>query len=932
MKKAQTNLFRKALLLALLLTTAVPTLWAQQSTLREEMERLHKERKVNFAYDAKLAVDQPYKGPRISSQPLDEALKLLFEGTGISYRVKGRHVLLKANPPSPTPQHPSPSTHHPASITQHPSTKRHTISGYVRDEQGETLINATLRDLSTGLATTTNEHGFFSLTLSEGPHDLHISYVGFEDRQEHIMLKRNLSADFMLKENARLDEVVVTADLNSPLMGTQTGKRTLLQSDLKTEFALLSTPDVVKQLQRMSGVQEGIEVASGLYVHGGNNDENLFLIDGTPLYQVNHSLGLFSSFNPDVVKNVDFYKSGFPARYGGRLSSVVDVRTNDGNWQRIHGSYRIGMVDGSVQIDGPIKWKSDRLHIQNGEVRGVDFGTSFNFGLRRSWLDLLTRPAQAIANHFNDEEDLKVNYVFYDLNMKLTHLFSRRSRMSISLFNGRDALTTYDDWHEEGSYRDIMDNKFRWGNLNAAIDWHYQLTPQMAANITAVYTRNRSYLRSIDDERELAADGTIGNQYYTKYKYESTINDIGYRAAFDYRPSPIHHIRFGHDYTYHLYRPQTNTQMNCWTNSEAADTLSNHSSNRMTGHELNFYAEDQLTWGERWSINVGLNASVFAIPHKIFGTIDPRLAVKYQLRPDLSAKLSYTLMTQYVHKISNAFLELPSDYWVPTTQRLRPMRSHQLTAGLYWQPQPRWFFSLEGYWKQSFHLLQYVSWAGIEPPAAVWDKLVMDGRGRYVGLEFDAEYRARRLKLNATYTLSWNERRYNEFYDHWYYDKFDNRHKLNIALRYDISHKTQMYAAWTYHTGNRMTFPTQYVQLPNVPDGRPFEPTDDGFWQLLNAGSDHERFIYERPNNITLPAYHRLDIGFNFHHTTKHGHERIWNLSLYNAYCHLNPLWVDIEYRSLSDTKVDLSGHETFKVKPVGFIPIVPSFSYTIKF
>ena len=323
MKKAETNLFRKALLLALLLTTAVPTLWAQQSTLREEMERLHKERKVNFAYDAKLAVDQPYKGPRISSQPLDEALKLLFEGTGISYRVKGRHVLLKANPSSPITQHPSPSTHHPSPNTQHPSPKRHTISGYVRDEQGETLINATLRDLSTGLATTTNEHGFFSLTLSEGPHDLHISYVGFEDRQEHIMLKRNLSADFMLKENARLDEVVVTADLNSPLMGTQTGKRTLLQSDLKTEFALLSTPDVVKQLQRMSGVQEGIEVASGLYVHGGNNDENLFLIDGTPLYQVNHSLGLFSSFNPDVVKNVDFYKSGFPARYGGRLSTTA---------------------------------------------------------------------------------------------------------------------------------------------------------------------------------------------------------------------------------------------------------------------------------------------------------------------------------------------------------------------------------------------------------------------------------------------------------------------------------------------------------------------------------------------------------------------------------------------------------------------------------
>ena len=277
----------------------------------------------------------------------------------------------------------------------------------------------------------TNEHGFYSLTLPEGEHRLRVSYIGFEDKNETINLNANRSHLFILKENARVSEVVVTADLNSPVTGTQMGKRSLSQQDIKTEFSLLSSPDVVKTLQRLSGVQEGIEVASGLYVHGGNNDENLFLIDGTPLYQINHSLGLFSSFNADVVKNVDFYKSGFPARYGGRLSSVVDVRTNDGNWERLHGSYRIGMLDGGFQLDGPIKLKSEKRREENGEVRGVDFGTSFNIGLRRSWLDLLTRPAFAIANHYNDEEKITLAYDFYDLNAKLTHIFNRRSQIPL---------------------------------------------------------------------------------------------------------------------------------------------------------------------------------------------------------------------------------------------------------------------------------------------------------------------------------------------------------------------------------------------------------------------------------------------------------------------------------------------------------------------
>ena len=290
---------------------------------------------------------------------------------------------------------------------------------------------------------------------------------------------------------------------------------------------------------------------------------------------------------------------------------------------------------------------------------------------------------------------------------------------------------------------------------------------------------------------------------------------------------------------------------------------------------------------------------------KTFLNADPRVAMKYQITPYLSAKASYTMMTQYVHKITNSFLEMPTDYWVPTTAKLQPMRSHQLAVGLYAQMGKKWTASIEGYYKTTNHLLQYASWTGLQPPAVSWETEVIDGKGKFYGIETDVNYHTQKIQLSAAYTLSWNKRKFEDFYQDWYYDKFDNRHKLNLTGRFKFNKKTEMYAAWTLHSGNKMTVPTQYVELA-LPD-------DD---------NRQREFIYERPNNATLPLYHRLDVGFNFYHTTKHGHQRIWNLSLYNAYCHINTMW----------TEAQVKDDGTIRIKSRGYIPIVPSFSYTIKF
>ena len=349
-QKLKKRLMKTLVLAGLLMLSVAAEAQISGMTIQQQIDWLQRTRQVHFVYDASLSLNKVYEGPSLLHLTTAGALKALFRDTGISYEQQGTYVMLKQR-----------STLQKAAADDGPQHRKETamrtftISGFVRDENGETLINATILDQTTGLGTMTNAYGFFSLTLPAGEHRLHCSYIGFEDKRITLQLAANRTENITLKENARLGEVVVTGDLNSPLVHTQTGKRSLNIRDIKTEFSLLSSPDVVKTLQRTSGVSEGIELMSGLYVHGGNNDENLFLIDGTPLYQVNHSLGLFSSFNSDMVKNVDFYKSGFPARYGGRLSSVIDVRTRDGDFNHFHGSYRIGLLDGSVQSEGPIR-------------------------------------------------------------------------------------------------------------------------------------------------------------------------------------------------------------------------------------------------------------------------------------------------------------------------------------------------------------------------------------------------------------------------------------------------------------------------------------------------------------------------------------------------------------------------------------------------
>ncbi len=893
----------------------------QARTIKSEMERLHKARNINFVYDASIPTDKPYNGPVLTNMSTDKALATLFKGSGISYRRNGSYVLLSLNSKNTTKTPDGQNTKTPKKTKSSVKTTRYTISGYVRNANGESLINATVYDVDSHQGTTTNAYGYYSLTLSTGKHHVRYGYIGYDNQIQDVKLNSNLNINVELHENAQLDEVVVNGDLNSPLLTTQTGKHSFSKDDIMSAFSLASSPDIIKTLQRSSGVTTGVELASGLYVHGGDADENLILLDGSPLYSINHTLGLFSAFNVDMVKNIDFYKSGFPARYSSRLSSVVDVRTADGDMQHLHGSYRIGLLDGSFHLEGPLR--KDK--------------TSFNIGLRRSWIDLLTRPFCAIRNSKFKDHKINLYYFFHDLNAKVTNIFNDRSRISLSLYSGEDKLRSKDEMRDDygsGIRKDITEEDFSWGNFNAALDWQYRLSPKMFANFTVFYTYNRSRVRDYSDEGETENNVETYTNRNTN-TYHSTINDAGYRAAFDYRPSPHHHIRFGMDYTWHSFRPQNRHDVTLIGETDHIDSTLSASRNNHYANEWDIYAEDEMSINDNWSLNAGINASLFHITGKTFSNADPRFAIKYQVNPRLSLKASATVMSQYVHKIANTFLELPTDYWVPTTSRLHPMKSIQYAMGVYYQPDSHWLISLEGYLKRTHHILQYSSWTGLVPPAENWDRFVMDGRGKFYGIEADALYKTSRLTLQGAYTLSWNKRKYDDFYPRWFYDKFDNRHKINLSAQWNISSKVSMFAVWTFHTGNHITIPTQYVFMPNVPDGKPvfndletqrYASQSDGITSNWINNYYYEgassNFIYEKPNNLTLPAYHRLDVGFDFKHKTRHGHEIIWNLSVYNAYCHLNSMYVDVDFNNFG--RLRFRNHSYF--------PILPSVSYTYKF
>ena len=724
--------------------------------------------------------------------------------------------------------------------------------------------------------------------------------IRFEIMKKYIVLTKANSQKkpkdytiFIEEQHDTINESVITAIVDPKRNSTQTGLKRIDSSDINSGFALFSTPDVIKTLQMLPGVASGTELLSGFYVHGGDGSDNLFLLDGVPIYQISHLAGLFSSFNSDVISGLDFYKSGFPARYGSKMSSVVDVTTKDGSFSDYHGSFALGLIDGRFQYEGPI-WKDK---------------TSFNVGLRRTWTETLTVPIFAVLNQMNKPDRQYAGYSFTDLNAKITHKFSDTHKLSANFYFGNDAIKykndnvqEYYDYNNEYHYsRDIVNISFSWGNILGSLNWDYQLNDRLSMKTIAYYSGSNSDLgfsyKEIDQQKNSIQSG----EYNT-----SNVHNIGLKSDWHYDLSPRQKLRYGATLQYHIYCPDATSKADYEYGKDKYTKVAYADSLRYGTVEASAYAEDEIAITDKFSVNAGLRYTLYSAAGKTWHSLEPRVAMKYSFNDNLTAKASYTEMSQPTHLVSSIYLDLPTNSWLPSTSRIRPSRSREVAGGVYSNLSHHLHLNVEGWYKHMYNLLEYAGAYSIFPPLTGWESCYRTGTGRSWGAELDFGFDNGRTQANVYYTLSWSQRKYDEFYHSWYRDRNDNRHKLTLMAKHKFGKRFELYGAWNYHSGNRVTMATHEVE------------TGTGYYAMTD--------VYSEPNNVKLPDYHRLDLGFNFIKNTKRGNTSIWNLSVYNAYCRTNPITAYTDYEYIDGVQVAFYG------AGLGIIPIIPTFSYTLKF
>ena len=689
-----------------------------------------------------------------------------------------------------------------------------------------------------------------------------------------------------------LEESIVTALIDQKRNATQTGLKRIDSKDLNSGFALFSTPDVIKTLQMLPGVSSGTELLSGFYVHGGDGSDNLFLLDGVPIYQISHLVGMFSSFNTDVIESLDFYKSGFPARYGSKMSSVVDVTTKDGDFSSYHGTFALGLIDGRLQFEGPI-WK-DR--------------TSFNVGLRRTWTETLSVPILAIINRYNKPDKVRGGYAFTDLNAKVTHKFSDNNRLTANFYIGNDAPRLYNDSYyqnrdENGQYqteRDISDISLSWGNILGSLNWNYAVNDCLSVRNIAYYSGSRSSLSFSYETIDYKKNSIKSGEYYT-----SDVHNMGVKSDWFHTVTTKQKLRYGGTLQYHIYCPDATAKTDIVMDDISLTNVAYADSLKYNTIEASLYAEDEVAFTDAFSINAGLRYTLYSAAGKVWHSLEPRLAMKYTFNDMITAKASYTEMSQPSHLVSSLYLDLPTNAWLPSTARIRPSRSREVAGGVYMNLSHYLHLNVEGWFKYMYNLLEYAGSYSLMPPLTNWESSFRTGYGRSWGAELDFGFDNGKTQANVYYTLAWSQRKFDDFYHSWYRDRNDNRHKLTLMAKHKFSKRFELYGAWNYHSGNRITLATHEVNV---------------------EGSYKIRDVYGEPNNVKLPDYHRLDLGFNFIKNTKRGNLSIWNLSVYNAYCRVNPITAYSEYDHMDDVRIAYYGVS------LGVIPIIPTFSYTLKF
>jgi outer membrane receptor for ferrienterochelin and colicin len=753
-------------------------------------------------------------------------------------------------------------------------SQKYTINGFVTDaKSGERLIGASVLINNKNIGTTTNAYGFYSITILTDSIQLRVSFTGYDSQADTFYLDADKTLNIALKSAKQLNEVVVRGTRKTPIQQrTQMSSIDLPVQTIKSLPAFLGEVDILKAIQLLPGVQAGSEGSNGIYVRGGGPDQNLILLDGVPVYNASHLFGFFSVFNADALNSVEVIKGGFPSRYGGRLSSVIDIRMKEGNKNEFHGEGGIGLIASRLTLEGPIGKKKN---------------TSFMVSGRRTYADIFMRPLS--KNSTGGEQT--VGYYFYDLNAKINHRISDKDHIYFSGYFGNDKFDSKDNY-TNGSTIEEAKAGLKWGNATAVLRWNHIFTPKLFGNLTGHYSR---YIFDISNDQK--SSNANSNERFL-LRYYSGIRDWSARYDLDYLPSPNHFIKAGASITWHQYKPgAVQSKINSTTVNENITLKYRFINTR----EYDAYIEDDVLITKKLKANIGLHWAGFNVDNDFFSSLQPRMSARYLLNPQLSIKASYASMNQFIHLLTNSGLGLPTDLWVPVTAKVPPQRANQWAAGMAYNSKTDFEVSVEGYYKTMKNVIEYAEGASYLNATSNWEDKVEVGNGKSYGGELFVQKKKGKTTGMLGYTLSWTNRQFDNLNNGKSFPvKYDRRHDFKIAVVHKINKRFEISADWVFGTGQAISLPVQVY--------------------LDNGGGEVE--VYDGRNGFRMNPYHRLDFSAKFS-KQKRKYERAWVIGIYNVYNRLNPFYIFRDFDKVTNKPV---------FKQVSLFPIIPSISYQFKF
>ena len=800
------------------------------------------------------------------------------------------------------------------------------ISGIVKDKNsGEVLPNAGVFHVYAHKSTTTNNFGYFCIYVNSDTCTIDISYTGYERSRIFINSNRDTLLIIQLVQNNQLQEVSIYSQADNSPRRNNLGAYLVNIEDIKKQPILLGERDVLKTLQTLPGVQAGKEGTTGLNVRGGTPDQNLILLDGVPVYNVNHLFGFLSLFSPDALKSVSFYKNGIPARYGGRLSSVIDIQLKDGNNQKLAGSGNIGLLSSSFTLEMPI----------------VKNKSSFMFSGRRTYIDLLFKPFDTNVNGTN-----LGGYYFYDFCAKLNYSVNYKNKIFVSTYMGDDFYTEKKNQkHEFGknysSYN--TNNKLTWGNKTMALRWNYLFNNRLFVNSTLSYTQYRYFYRQSHGLNSYVDSTNTSSFANTLGQIGSGIENFSLKQELSYYLNK-HDIKIGYNFTLFEFKPgsmhkQTKSNFANFTVDE--DTTFHYTN--IKAKDLTFYIEDTYKISDIFEINYGLNNSNFIVDNKIFRTLQPRFLFNIYL-PNILFTGSYTRTSQPIHLVSNSASGLPSDLWLPATKKIVPENGNMYNLG-YSATHFKIHYGVDFYYKKMFNVLEFREGAFSNITDIDWQTLVVQGNGESFGSEFFTNFTIKKFDFNISYSLSKSMRKFNDLnFGKEFPYRYDRRNNLSITAKYSIKSNIHLSFAFYFFTGEAVTFATQRSitafqttseYYHNNLNGTIVIPTqydiDTTGYFSFNRSSRIQFQNVKGKNNFRMPNYHRLDVAINFEKQKKH-FKRIIALGVYNVYNKLNPFYYYYEYDFNSIFSHYGNSLQRTNVKQMTLFPFLPYVSYYFNF